>query len=223
MMILFSILLNIFLMILIIILMILFLILLIPFKYSLSVMINEKSKFYVYLDWAVLRVEFLMEEMKPFVKIYIMRRVILYKLLEKYPSKIKSKKQSLKHPVRKPQKSRFKMPGTTFFKEMFLLLKDVLNVIRPKEIKAVGSYSFDDPALTALVNFIITVINDAIPSAEIWVNPLFDEDTTDVEINISGSIVLIKFVYIFLKYIFKKEVRNVLFQKRRKIENLNQI
>jgi hypothetical protein len=183
----------------------LLLILLIPFEYSISALLKEKANFYLQVQWALFRFEILLEDLKPSIKISVFQRMIVNRPVEK---KIRKK------PLKKAGKSKFKMPGTSFFKEILSFLKEGFNISKPKEITAFGSFGLDDPSNTAVVSFIIMLVSEFAPWAQIGLNPIFDSEMTDVQINISGRIVLIVLVCIILKYIFKKEIRKVLFQKR---------
>lgn len=185
--------------------MILLLILLIPFDYAISALLKEKAVFNLLVHWGFFQVELLLEDKQPTVKARIFRRIIMNEPV---------KKRSGKKPVKKGEKSNFKRPGIAFFKEILKFLKEVFNVLKPKRITAFGSYGLNDPVNTALVSFIIQLFSNLVPHAQIGLEPLFDSEMTDVEINISGRIRLIVLVYILIKYIFKKEVRKVVFQKR---------
>jgi hypothetical protein len=191
------------------ILVMLLLILLIPFEYSISALLKEKASFYLQVQWALFRFELLLEDLKPSIKISVFRRMIMNRPVGK---------RFRKKPVKKAGKSKFKMPSMAFLKEILSFLKEIFNIFKPKEIKAFGYYGLEDPSNTAVVSFIIMLVSEFAPWAQIGLNPIFDSELTDVEINISGRIVFIVLVCVVLKYIFKKEVRKVLFQKRTNIE-----
>jgi hypothetical protein len=106
------------------------------------------------------------------------------------------------------------MPGIAFFKEVMSFSKEVFSVLKPKKITALGFYGLNDPAHTAMVSVIIKLFCDVVPQAQIDLELIFDSEMTDVEINISGRIRLIILVYILIKYIFRKEVRKMIFKKR---------
>ena len=184
---------------------ILLLILLIPFDYTISALLKEKAFFNLLVHWGFFQVELLLEDKQPIMKARIFQRIIMNEPV---------KKRSRKKPRQKPGKSNSRRPGIAFLKEILKFSKEVLNVLKPKEITAFGSYGLNDPVNTALVSFIINLFSDLVPQAKIGLTPLFDSEMTDVEINISGRIRLIALVYILIKYIFKKEVRKIVFQKR---------
>lgn len=185
--------------------MILLLILLIPVDYRISAVLKEKANFYLHVHWVLFQVELLLEDMKPFMKIKIFSRIIKNEPIKKNPRK---------QPAKKAKKSNFKMPGRAFFKELLKFSQEVFNSIKPKEIKAFGYYGLNDPAHTAVVSFMINLFSDLVPRAQIRLEQVFDSEMTDVEINISGRIRLMALVYIMIKYVLKREVRQVVFQKR---------
>ncbi len=190
---------------LLVLIVMLFLILLIPFDYRISALLKEKPSFSFHIHWVLFQVEILLEDMKFFVKVRIFRRIIVNESL---------KKSLQKKTVKKATKSNFKMPGMAFFKEFLKFSKEVLNMLKPKEMTAFGYYGMNDPAHTAMVSAIIQLFSKLAPWAQIGLEPVFESEMTDVEINIYGRIRLIVFVWILIKYLFKREVRQVVFQKR---------
>jgi hypothetical protein len=183
----------------------LLLMLIIPFTYSFSAFSKEKTIIHMKAHWIFLRAEISLEDWSTHVKINIMGR------------NVKSghvKKKIRKKPAKKERKKRLEMPGIEFFREAIMFLKEVVRVIKPKVVTANGFYGFDDPANTAAVSYLITLLNSIAPNAQIRLNPVFDTDIKDFQVNVSGRIPLILLVFIMIKYILKKEVREVLFQKR---------
>lgn len=201
----FGLLLKIVLILLIAILVILFLILIISFEYKISAVVKEKANFYFRVHWTLFEVELMLEDLKPFIKIRLFGRIVMNQPPKKRVRKKREKKAS---------KSSFKMPGLAFFQEILKFLKELFNIFKPKEIMAFGYYGLNDPAHTAVVSFVINLLSDLVPLAQIRLEPIFESEMIDVEINISGRIRLMVLVYILIKYLFKREVRKVVFQKR---------
>lgn len=199
--------------ILLIILGLIFLILLAPFKYSALMLINEKNNINLYLNWVIMKVEFLIEEKKPNIKIYILGKRV--RSISPIAKKAKLKDKS--------EKKKTGMPSKDFFVEMFSLIKEVFNILKPKELILRGTYGFEDPSITGILNIIVIFIADAMPWAQIDLNPVFEEEVIQVEIRTYGSVRLIIFIPLMLKYVLKKEVRKVLFHKSKKIETLNKV
>ncbi|MCB2294307.1 DUF2953 domain-containing protein [Clostridium algoriphilum] len=199
--------------ILLIILGLILLILFAPFKYSVLVLIEEKTNINLYLNWAILKVEFLIEEKNPNIKIYIFGKHIRINSPIRKKSQLKNKRE----------KKKTEMPNKEFFIEMFSLSKKVFKVIKPKEFIATGTYGFEDPSITGILNIVLIFIAEVIPWAQIDLNPVFEEEVMRVEIRTYGSVSLIILILIMPKYVFKKEVRKVLFHKSRKIETLNKV
>jgi len=186
-------------------LMLLLLILIIPFTYSFSAISKEKTIIHMEAHWIVIRAEMSLEDWSPRMKINVLGRNVKSGHHEK---KIREK------PPKKERKKKFQMPGIEFFREAILFLKEVVRVIKPKVMTAYGFYGLDDPANTAAVSYLIILMNSIAPNAQIRLNPVFDSEMKDFQVNISGRITLMLLILIMIKYILKKEVREVLFQKR---------
>jgi len=199
--------------ILFIILGLILLILFAPFKYSALVLIKEKTNINLYLNWVILKVGFLIEEKKPNIKIYMFGKRIRFISPTRKKAQLKNKRG----------KKKTEMPSKEFFIEMFSLSKKVFKVIKPKEFIATGTYGFEDPSITGILNLVLIFIAEVMPWAQIDLNPVFEEEVMQVKIRTYGSVSLIILITLMLKYVFKKEVRKVLFHKSRKIETLNKV
>ena len=186
-------------------LVLLILILIIPFTYSFSSISKEKTIIHMEAHWIVLRAEMSLEDWSPRMKINVLGRNVKSGHHEK---KIRKK------PPKKKRKKKFQMPGIAFFREAILFLKEVVRIIKPKVMTAYGFYGLEDPANTAAVSYLIFLVNSIAPNAQIRLNPVFDSEMRDFQVNISGRITLILLIFIMIKYVLKKEVREVLFQKR---------
>jgi hypothetical protein len=193
-------------------LVLLLLILIIPFTYSFSAFLKEKTIIHMEAHWIVLHAELSLEDWSPHMKINVLGRTVKSGHVEK-----KIRKKS----AEKERKKKFEMPDIEFFREAISFVKEVVEVIKPKVMTAQGFYGLDDPANTAAVSYLIMLVNSIAPNAQIRLNPLFDSEMKDMEVNISGRITLILLIFIMIKYLLKKEVRKVLFQKRTCTQNQN--
>ena len=199
-----SLILKILLGLIIILLALLLLMLIIPFTYSFSAFSKEKTIIQTKAHWIFFRAEISLEDWSPHVKINVMGRNVKSQHV---------KKKIRKKPAKKERKKRLEMPGIEFLREAIMFLKEVVRVIKPKVVTAYGFYGFDDPANTAAVSYIITLLNNIAPNAQIRLNPVFESNMNDFQVNVSGRITPILLVLIMIKYILKKEVREVLFRK----------
>jgi hypothetical protein len=194
------------------ILILLLLILLIPIHYSLSASIHEKQRLNVSFRWAIFQVALLFADQNSIFQVNILGR-----RNKVGPIKKTSQKQT-KQPAKK---SVFKPAGLAFFKAVLSFSKESLGLIKPQRIVATGSYNLDDPALTALTSMVVNLLIALVPGAEISLSPDFESNVNDMELIIAGRLFLILFVGLMLKYIVKKEVREVLFQKRIAVKSVN--
>lgn len=197
--------------ILLIILGFILLILFVPFKYSALVLIEEKTNINLYLNWGILKVEFLLEEKKPNIKIYIFGKHIRLSSHTKKKAQHKNKNHK-----KKSHKKKTEIPSKEFIIEMFSLSKQVFKVIKPKEFISKGNYGFEDPYITGIVNMVLIFIVEVMPFAQIDLNPVFEGEVMQVETRTYGSVRLIILINLMLKYVFKKDVREVLFLKSKK-------
>jgi len=183
----------------------LLLILFVPFNYSITGHINKEPALNMQIRWAAFDAEFYIVGLKPYAKTSIFGKSLI-----SGPVKINYGKKSSE----KAGKSKRKVYGIRFFKAMLSLFKEILSVLKPKDIRAEGYYSLDDPALTAAASYIVNLIAGTVPWAQIELNPVFDSEAVDFKIYIRGRVILIVLVCIVLKYVIKEEVRSVLFYKR---------
>ena len=183
----------------------LLLILFVPFNYSLTGQMSKEQALNFQIRWSAFEGEFYIVGLKPYGKISIFGKSITSGPLKSIYGKKSSEKTG---------KSKGKVYGIRFLKEILSLFREILSALKPKEIKAVGCYSLDDPALTAAASYIVNLIAGAVPWAQMELNPVFDSEVVDIKIYIRGRVFLIVLVCIVLKYVFKEEVRSVLFYKR---------
>jgi len=181
----------------------LLLLLLIPFEYSISATIKKKANLAVRVRWALFQVALLSGDWRPAFEVSLLGKVIKSGPITKMIGKREEKKEK--------KKSRLQRPGSAFIKAVLAFMDEVLNVLKPKWFAAFGIYSLDDPADTGVLSGVIALISAFWPSARIHLTPSFESET-DVEIESSGRIVLILLVGIMIKYLLKKEVRQVVFR-----------
>lgn len=195
-------------------LLLLVLILVVPFKYSFSAMLREKTIIMMKARWAIFDAGMTFEDWSPSMNVGVAGRTV-----RSGPVKRKSRKKPEKK-KRKRQGGKRK-PGMEFFRQAFSFIREVLSVLKPKEVSACGYFGLDDPADTAALASVLMLLRGCMPEGNIAVDPVFDSEVMDLEIKISGSIVLLLLVFIILKYLLKKEVRRIIFQKRTYAEAQN--
>jgi hypothetical protein len=195
---------------------ILVLILFIPFKYFMKGKIDGYIGGSVETRWLFGLVKFIVYkyEDKPKIKIVICGlKVFSKKLIEDNEKKKPDKKE------RSKKKSKSKRSfGKDLLLEFFKYFKDIINIVKPKYFKISGVYGFEDPSLTGMLLGIISIIKGAVPKAQIYVEPDFEEELINVEAEIYGDIKVCVICYRTLKLIIKKEVRKFLFKKSKTAE-----
>lgn len=200
----------------------LLMLLIIPFKYDLHVEIKEKIEGETTIRWlwGFFKFKYLStDEIKSF-KMYITKFCIN---VSQAPEKIKNKKKKEKNNTLKEKKHKQKRSIQDFLQKEFLyntaeFLKKVVSIIKPKVFKANGVYGFEDPAFTGLVCGLESIIRPFIPNCKINLEPIFNDEIIDVDIQISGVFILFSILIKTLKFVFKKENRKVIFNKPKTAE-----
>ena len=191
-----------------ILLSILLLALFIPFEYLLNGKIHDSVEGKAEIRWifGLIKIIICKYEEKPEIKIIICGLNIYNKKLIKRINTKKNKKSKKEH---KPRTN----IGKKLIIELFKYFKDIINIIKPKYFRISGIYGFDDPSLTGMLLGLISIIKGAIPNAQIYVKPDFEEENINIEAEICGDIKVCVIGYRTLKLLIKKEVRQILFKK----------
>lgn len=177
------------------------LLLIVPVEYTLSADLKERTTAGAGARWALVKALVSFEDFTPRVGMSVFGREIRLRRAEK---RLKDKAEKKKRKGRRP------MPGMAFFREALSFLKEILDVLKPKEFYAEGYYGLDDPADTAALSALIMQLCSCMPNARLELCPVFDSELIDMHLRISGSVVPIMLVFIALKYLLKKDVRRVL-------------
>ena len=127
------------------------------------------------------------------------------------PKKAKDKQKRKKGKRSKRQRKR---PGRIFFAATKRLICSVYRTTRPRVFSAIGTYSLTDPAETALLAMFIMALAAALPRADISLQPDFINEANDTRVELAGRIVPIVLVFYAIRFMLKKEVRQVLIGRR---------
>lgn len=128
-----------------------------------------------------------------------------------------------KFKTRETKKSEIKEKSSKkiqFNKNLFNILcnytKEVLNIIKPKYIKADGIYGFEDPSMTGILSGLISIINTAYPNNNINLFPRFEEEVYHIELEIMGKILGFIIIFKTIHLLMKKDIRKIIFSKKEK-------
>ena len=192
---------------------ILLLVLFIPFEYFLNGKINDSAEGTVEIRWifGLFRIIICKYEEKPEIRIIICGLNVYNKKLIK---KINAKKHKKPKKEARPRRS----IGKKLIIELFNYFKDIINIVKPKYFRIRGVYGFEDPSLTGMLLGVISIIKGAVPNAQIYVEPVFEEETINLEAEIYGDIKGCVVCYRTIKLIIKKDVRRNLFKKSKTAE-----
>ena len=194
-----------------ILLSVILLILFIPFDYFLNGKINDGAEGKAQIRWlfGLIRIIICESEDKPEMEIIICGLNIYNKKFIKENNVKKNKKNdsNSKRDI-----------GMNLMIELFRYFKDILNIVKPKYFRISGVYGFEDPSLTGMLLGVTSIIKGAVPSAQIYVNPDFEEENINIEAEIYGDIKVCVIGYRTLKLIIKKDIRQKLFKKSKAAE-----
>lgn len=127
------------------------------------------------------------------------------------PKKAKVKQKREKGKRSKRQRKR---PGRKFITETKRLICSIYRATRPRVFSATGTYSLADPADIALVAMLFMGLAAALPRADISLQPDFINEVNDARVELAGRIVPIVLVFYVIRFMLKKEVRQVLIGRR---------
>lgn len=194
-------------------------ILFIPFKYFMNGKIDDSIGGHAEARWifGLVKVIVYKYEDEPQIKIIICGLNIYSRKLIGENNEKKGKEASKKIRKKKESKSKRNI-GRNLLMEFFKYFKDIINIVKPKHFRISGQYGFEDPSLTGMLLGIISAINGVVPKAKIDVNPDFEEETINLEVEIYGDIKVCEICYRTIKLIIKKEVRKFLFKKSKTAE-----
>ncbi len=197
-----------------ILLAILMLILFIPFQYFMNGKIDGSIGGKGEARWifGLVKVIVYKYEDEPEINIIVCGLNIYSRKLIEENNEKKEKKASKKKKTKKEPKSKRNI-GKNLLVEIFYYFKDIINIVKPKYFRISGVYGFEDPSLTGMLLGIISIIKGAVPKAKIDVNPVFEEEIINIEVEIYGDIKVCVICYRTIKLIIKKEVRKFLFKK----------
>ena len=196
-----------------ILLSILLLILFIPFEYFLNGKINDSAEGKVEIRWifGLFKIIICKYEEKPEIRIIICG-------LNVYNKKLTKRINAKKHKKSKKESRPRRNIGKKLIIEFYKYFKDIINIVKPKCFIISGVYGFEDPSLTGMLLGIISIIKGAVPKAQIYIEPVFEEETINIEAEIYGDIKVCVVCYRTLKLIIKKDVRQKLFKKSKTAE-----
>lgn len=198
----------------------------IPFEYELNAKIDEKISANANLIFfkKILKVIVTYKDKETFFLIKVMGFSIIRKKIKK--SSKTRKKDNLKN--KKSIKTREKNKKSNFdimdyvkgeFKsDLINYFKAIINIIKPKRIRIQGIYGFEDPSLTGMACGIIPIVSNLIPTSDINVQPVFDDEIIDIYCAIYGRIFLLIAIIKTLKFVLKKNNRRKIFKKTKKSE-----
>lgn len=203
---------------LIFIFVIILLFLIIPFEYYISSKIDEKINADITLlffkNFFNIMVKY--EDNEKMFIVKLMGLCIIRKEI-KGPSR-RIEKEKIKKNKKKGNFSIKDYIQEEFINDIINYFKDIINIVKPKDIKINGFYGFEDPSLTGIFCGIIPLISNIIPKSDINLQPVFDDEIIEIKGDIHGKISLLAAIIKTLKFVFKKNNRRRIFKKSKRSE-----
>lgn len=193
----------------------------IPFSYSFHLGIKENITYdgTIALLWGLIRIKLLKINGKNKVIIYMTRICID---VNQAPKKVKSKIKKDNQKIKK-EKNNHKRSIKDFIKKQFLyntteFIIKVIQIVRPKTFEVNGVYGFEDPAFTGVMCGAIGIITSVLSSSNIKLQPVFDDEVIDIDMQVSGGFIVFNILFKTLLFVFKKENRKIIFNKHKATE-----
>ncbi|URZ03300.1 DUF2953 domain-containing protein [Clostridium felsineum] len=130
-----------------------------------------------------------------------------------FGKKLKFKKKSNKKKQKEKKKSKRKIKWVNILSNIIQYFKEIINILKPKVFKVEGVYGFYDPSLTGITTGIIPILKSVLPLSNVNLQPVFEEEALDIEVEVTGYIIPMVMIVDTLKFILNKEVRKVIFKK----------
>lgn len=104
-----------------------------------------------------------------------------------------------------------------FLRALLMLVRRLLWHILPKKYRIHLIYGCADPADTGILAGILSMVLTSIPNRDmIIIQPVFDDEIIQGEINIKGRIILAVIIYSFLRFYFARGIRQAIREIRKK-------
>lgn len=198
--------LKIFITILFIAIILIIMLLVIPYNYVIQGDINEEIKGEIRINWllGLLKFTFLKTSDDFEIKFYFINFCVYSNL----------RKNSNKHIEKNSNKNRkisvnFQLLELDTLRKLFLYLKDIILIVKPRSITIDGIYGLDDPFATGTISAVVSVIKSNFSAIRINISPVFDELILDVFIEIKGRINLFIVILRTVKLLLKKDLRKI--------------
>lgn len=203
-----------------ILLIILFLIL--PFSYESNVVLLDgvRANFRIGWPWRFMNITGSYDEETLNMSLYIInKRVCRLKNKvnqESEEENKKPKKEKEKKENKDIMQSIKNLADKKFTNEIITYLKSLYDIAKPQYLQFSGVYGFDDPSLTGMAAGAIAALNNAMPKARISLYPNFTDEIIELELKTAGSLLVGPAVYLTVRTMLKRTVRDKLFKRRKK-------
>ncbi|MBZ9607921.1 DUF2953 domain-containing protein [Clostridium estertheticum] len=193
----------------------------IPLEYEFNTKIDEKIRADVNLSFfkKFLKMMVAYEDKETLFLIKVMGLCIIRKKVKMSNRKKENEKVKLKKKKKKNVDFNIKdyIQGA-FINDLINYFKDIINITKPKRIKINGIYGFEDPSLTGIACGIVPLVPSLIPTSDINLQPVFDDEIIDIYCEIHGEISLLAATIRTLKFVLKKNNRGKIFKNLKKPE-----
>lgn len=214
-----------------ILLSLIFLIIIIPFSYNLRCAYKDaQTSGDIAIKWAfgLIGIRYWWEEEKNYQLIIFGRGLKQKSINNKNKDREEKNKEKEKSKPKKIKKEREKITHKEVkVKELIhilkLFLRKLIEILKPKYFRLYIRYGFDEPAIMGMMAGIIAIFTEQIHNANIYINTTFEEEVFEGEVELNGNLIVSRIIILILTTIFKKPVRVLIFRKKKKISNLEEV
>lgn len=153
----------------------------------------------------------LITKLRIYIKKFINKLREMLRLISDSLRKVKGAKEKLVAKINKIKAIITDEENKEFAKFILLRVKELIKLIRPKKYKIDLHFGFEDPATTGKVLMYLSVIY-GLTGLDMKINPEFEEEIKEGEIELKGSLQLFFVLIIAIKLLLNKKFKELVFK-----------
>lgn len=153
----------------------------------------------------------LITKLRFYIKKFLNKLREILRLISDSLRKVKGAKEKLVAKINKIMAIITDEENKEFAKFILLRVKELIKLIRPKKYKIDLHFGFEDPATTGKVLMYLSVIY-GLTGLDMKINPEFEEEIKEGEIELKGSLQLFFVLIIAIKLLLNKKFKELVFK-----------
>lgn len=101
-----------------------------------------------------------------------------------------------------------------FIKETLKYIKKIIGQVKPKHLKLMGVYGFEDPSLTGMTAGFIYTLQEILPQSKIKLQPCFVDEVFEIEAELDGRVFMGMIIYDTVSFFLKPDIKEKFFKKK---------